>query len=149
MQVILKEDLENVGKSGEVVNVRAGYGRNYLLPRGLAVVATAGDIARVDHEKKVIAARTAKLAKEAQAEADRLSQVSVSIARAVGEEDKLFGSVTSRDIAEALQEKGVTVDAKKIVLDEPLKALGMTEVPVKLSRGVQAKIKVWVVKKES
>jgi large subunit ribosomal protein L9 len=149
MQIILKEDLENLGKSGEVVNVRAGYGRNYLLPRGLAVLATAGDIARVDHEKKVIAARTAKLAKEAQAEADRLSQVSVSIARAVGEEDKLFGSVTSRDIAEALQEKGVTVDAKKIVLDEPLKALGMTEVSVKLSRGVQAKVKVWVVKKES
>jgi large subunit ribosomal protein L9 len=149
MQVILKEDLENLGKSGEVVNVRTGYGRNYLLPRGLAVLATAGDIARVEHEKKVIAARTTKLAKEAQAEADRLSQVSVSIARAVGEEDKLFGSVTSRDIAEALQEKGVTVDAKKIVLDEPLKALGMTEVPVKLSRGVQAKIKVWVVKKES
>ena len=148
MQVILKEDLDNLGKSGEVVNVRAGYGRNYLLPRGLAVLATAGDIARVDHEKKVIAARTAKLAKEAQAEADRLSQVSVSIARAVGEGDKLFGSVTSRDIAEALHEKGVTIDAKKIVLDEPLKALGMTEVAVKLSRGVSAKIKVWVVKKE-
>jgi large subunit ribosomal protein L9 len=148
MQVILKEDLDNLGKSGEVVNVRTGYGRNYLLPRGLAVLATAGDIARVDHEKKVIAARTAKLAKEAQAEADRLSQVSVSIARAVGEGDKLFGSVTSRDIAEALHEKGVTIDAKKIVLDEPLKALGMTEVAVKLSRGVSAKIKVWVVKKE-
>ncbi len=149
MQIILKEDLENLGKSGEVVNVRTGYGRNYLLPRGLAVLATAGDIARVDHEKRVIAARTTKLAKEAQAEADRLSQVTVSIARAVGEEDKLFGSVTSRDIAEALQQQGVTVDSKKIVLDEPLKALGMTEVPVKLSRGVQAKIKVWVVKKEA
>lgn len=148
MQVILKEDLDNLGKSGEVVNVRSGYGRNYLLPRGLAVLATAGDIARVEHEKKVIAARTAKLAKEAQAEADRLSQVSVSIARAVGEEDKLFGSVTSRDIAEALHQQGVTVDSKKIQLDEPIRALGMTEVPVKLGRGVQAKIKVWVVKKE-
>jgi len=100
MQVILKEDMDNLGKSGEVVNVRTGYGRNYLLPRGLAVLATAGDISRVEHEKKVIAARTAKLAKEAQAEADRLSQVTVSIAHAVGEEDKLFGSVTSRDIAD-------------------------------------------------
>lgn len=149
MQLILKEDMDNLGKSGEVVNVREGYGRNYLLPRGLAVPATAGDIARVEHEKKVIAARTAKLAKEAQAEADRMSQVTVSIARAVGEEDKLFGSVTSRDIAEALQEKGVTVDAKKILLDEPIKALGMTEVGVKLGRGVQATIKVWVVKKEA
>jgi large subunit ribosomal protein L9 len=148
MQLILKEDLENLGKSGEVVNVKPGYGRNYLLPRGLAVKATAGDIKRVEHEKRVIAARTAKLAKETQAEADRLSQVTVSIARAVGEEDKLFGSVTTRDIAEALAEKGVTVEAKKLELDEPIKTLGMTEVPVKLGRGVSAKIKVWVVKKE-
>ncbi|HEY2902515.1 MAG TPA: 50S ribosomal protein L9, partial [Polyangia bacterium] len=146
MQIILKEDLDNLGKSGEVVNVRTGYGRNYLLPRGLAVLATAGDISRVEHEKKIIATRTAKLAKETQAEADRLSQVTVSIARAVGEEDKLFGSVTSRDIAEALQQQGVTVDSKKIHLDEPIKALGLTEIQVKLGRGVQAKIKVWVVK---
>ena len=148
MQLILKEDLDNLGKSGDIVNVKPGYGRNYLLPRGLAVPATADDVSRVAHEKRVIAARTAKLSKEAQAEADRLSQVTVSIARAVGDEDKLFGSVTSRDIAEALAEQKVTVDAKKIQLDEPLKALGMTEVSVKLGRGVTAKIKVWVVKKE-
>jgi large subunit ribosomal protein L9 len=148
MQIILKEDMDNLGKSGEVVNVRTGYGRNYLLPRGFAVLATAGDIARVEHEKKIIATRTAKLAKETQAEADRLSQVAVSIPRAVGEEDKLFGSVTTRDIAEALQQQGVTIDSKKIHLDEPIKALGLTEVSIKLGRGVQAKIKVWVVKKE-
>jgi large subunit ribosomal protein L9 len=148
MQIILKEDMDNLGKSGEVVNVRTGYGRNYLLPRGFAVLATAGDISRVEHEKKIIAARTAKLAKETQAEADRLSQVAVSIPRAVGEEDKLFGSVTTRDIAEALQQQGVTIDSKKIHLEEPIKALGLTEVSVKLGRGVQAKIKVWVVKKE-
>jgi large subunit ribosomal protein L9 len=148
MQVILRDDMDNLGKSGEVVNVKEGYARNFLLPRGHAIKATAGDIARVEHEKRVIAARTAKLAKEAQAEADNLSQVSVSIARAVGEEDKLFGSVTGRDISEALKEKGVHVDAKKIHLDEPIKALGMVEVPVKLGRGVTATIKVWVVKKE-
>jgi large subunit ribosomal protein L9 len=148
MQLILKEDLDNLGKSGDIVNVKPGYGRNFLLPRGLAVLATADDVSRVAHEKRVIAARTAKMAKEAQAEADRLSQVTVSIARAVGDEDKLFGSVTSRDISEALAEQKVTIDAKKIQLDEPLKALGMTEVPVKLGRGVTAKIKVWVVKKE-
>jgi large subunit ribosomal protein L9 len=148
MQVILRDDMDNLGKSGEMVNVRPGYARNYLLPRGLAIKATASDVARVEHEKRVIAARTAKLSKEAQAEADRLSQVSVSIARAVGEESKLYGSVTSRDIAEALHERGVTVDAKKIVLDDPIKALGMTEVQVKLGRGVNATIKVWVVKKE-
>jgi large subunit ribosomal protein L9 len=148
MQVILRDDMDNLGKSGEVVNVRPGYARNYLLPRGLAIKATATDVARVEHEKRVISARTAKLAKEAQAEADKLSKVSVSIARAVGEEDKLYGSVTSRDIAEALQAQGVAVDAKKIVLDEPLKALGMAEVGIKLGRGVNATIKVWVVKKE-
>jgi large subunit ribosomal protein L9 len=148
MQVILRDDMDNLGKSGEVVNVKPGYARNYLLPRGHAVKATASDVARVEHEKRVIAARTAKLAKEAQAEADKMSQVTVSIARAVGEEDKLFGSVTSRDIAEALREQGVTVDAKKIHLDEPIKALGMVEVPVKLGRGVSANVKVWVVKQE-
>ena len=148
MQVILRDDMDNLGKSGEVVNVRPGYARNYLLPRGHAILATASDVARVEHEKRVITARTAKLAKEAQGEADKLSKVSVSIARAVGEEDKLYGSVTSRDIAEALQAQGVTVDARKIVLDEPLKALGMAEVVVKLGRGVNATIKVWVVKKE-
>jgi large subunit ribosomal protein L9 len=148
MQVILKEDLDNLGTSGEVVNVKEGYGRNYLLPRGLAVPATADDVARVAHEKRVIAARTVKLAKEIQGEADRLGQITVSIARAVGDEDKLFGSVTSRDIAEALAEQKVTVDAKKIHLDEPIKALGVSDVQVKLGRGVTATIKVWVVKKE-
>ena len=125
MQVILREDMENLGKSGEVVTVRPGYGRNYLLPRGLAVSATEQDVKRVAHEKRVIAARNAKLAKDAQAEADRLNQVSVSIGVAVGEEDKLFGSVTARDIADAYKEKGVTVDPKKLVLVEPIKALGL------------------------
>jgi len=148
MQVILRDDMDNLGKSGEVVNVKPGYARNFLLPRGHAIKATAGDIKRVEHEKRVIAARTAKLAKESQAAADRLSKVSVSIARAVGEENKLYGSVTSRDIAEALHEKGVDVDSKKIHLDEPLKALGDYEVVVKLGRGFNATIKVAVVKKE-
>jgi large subunit ribosomal protein L9 len=148
MQVILRDDMENLGKSGEVVNVKPGYARNFLLPRGHALKATASDVKRVEHEKRVIAARTAKLAKEAQAEADTLSKVSVSIARSVGEEDKLYGSVTSRDIADALGEQGVKVDSKKIHLAEPIKTLGLTEVQVKLGRGVNATVKVWVVKKE-
>ncbi|HXJ22984.1 MAG TPA: 50S ribosomal protein L9 [Polyangia bacterium] len=148
MQVILRDDLDNLGKSGEVVNVKPGYARNYLLPRGLAIKATAGDITRVEHEKRVIAARVAKLAKESQAEADKLSAVSVSIAVAVGEDDRLYGSVTSRDVAEALKDRGVIVDPKKVLLDEPLKALGLAEVPIKVGRGVTATVKVWVVKKE-
>jgi len=149
MQVILREDLENLGKSGDVVTVKPGYGRNYLIPQGLAVTATKADVARVAHEKRVIAARNAKLQKDAQAEADRLNQVSVSIAVATGEEDKLYGSVTAKDIAEAYQEKGVAVDSKKLVMGEPIKTLGLTEVPVKLAHGVTATLKVWVVKKEA
>jgi large subunit ribosomal protein L9 len=148
MQVILREDMENLGKSGEVVTVKTGYGRNYLLPRGLAVSATEADVKRVAHEKRVIAARNAKLAKDAQAEADRLNQVSVSIAVAVGEEDRLFGSVTARDIADAYKEKNVVVDPKKMVLTDPIKSLGLAEVQVKLSHGVTATLKVWVVKKQ-
>ena len=146
MQVILRDDMDNLGKSGEVVNVKPGYARNYLLPRGLAIKATAGDIKRVEHEKRVIASRAAKMAKAAQAEADKLSQVSVTIERATGEGDKLYGSVNSRDIAEALRAQGVIVDSKKIHLDEPIKALGLVEVPVKLGRGFTATIKVTVAK---
>lgn len=148
MRIILREDLENVGHAGEVVTVRDGYGRNYLLPRGLALVATEKDVARMEHEKRVIAARTAKRAKELQSEVEKISQLSVSIGRAVGEGERLYGSVTSRDIAEALAEQGVKIDPKKIQLTEPLKALGMTEVSIRLGQGAVAQIKVWVVKKE-
>jgi large subunit ribosomal protein L9 len=148
MQVILREDLDNLGKSGEVVTVKPGYGRNYLIPHGLAVAATAQDVARVAHDKRVIAARNAKLTRDIQSEADRINQISVSIPVSVGEENKLYGSVTSRDIGEALQAQGVKIDSKSLILPEPLKALGLAEVPVKLGRGVTATIKVWIVKKE-
>ena len=148
MQVILRDDMDNLGKSGEVVNVKPGYARNYLLPRGLAIKATASDVKRVEHEKRVIAARTAKLAKEAQSEADKLSQVSVSIARAVGEEDKLYGSVTSRDIAEALAAQNVKVDSKKIHLEEPIKAVGTYMVVVEVADGVNATVKTMVVERK-
>jgi large subunit ribosomal protein L9 len=148
MRVILREDLDNLGAAGEVVTVRDGYGRNYLLPRGLAALATEKDVAKMEHERRVIAVRAAKMAKELAGEVEKLQQVSVSLARQVGEGDKLYGSVTNRDIADALKEQGVTIDAKKIVLDEPIKALGMTEVPIKLGKDAVAKIKVWVVKKE-
>jgi large subunit ribosomal protein L9 len=148
MRVILREDLENLGAAGEVVTVRDGYGRNYLLPRGLAAPATEKDVAKLEHERRVIAVRAAKMAKELAGEVEKLSQVSVSLARAVGEGDKLYGSVTNRDIADGLKEQGVNIDAKKIQLDEPIKSLGMTEVPIRLGKDAVAKIKVWVVKKE-
>jgi large subunit ribosomal protein L9 len=149
MRVILREDLDNLGAAGEVVTVRDGYGRNYLLPRGLAALATEKDVAKLEHERRVIAVRAAKLAKELAGEVEKLQAVSVSLARATGEGDKLYGSVTNRDIADALKEQGVTIDAKKIHLEEPIKALGMTEVPIKLGKDAVAKIKVWVVKKEA
>jgi large subunit ribosomal protein L9 len=148
MRVILRQDLENLGQAGEVVTVRPGYGRNYLLPRGLAAPATEKDVAKLEHERRVIATRNAKLAKDLQGQVDRLSQVSVSLARNTGEGDKLYGSVTNRDIADALKEQGHTVDPKTIHLEEPIKTLGMTEVPIRLGKDATAKIKVWVVKKE-
>lgn len=148
MRIILREDMENLGRAGEVVTVRDGYGRNYLLPRGLAAHATETDVAKLEHERRVIAVRAAKTAKELQSQVEALSKLSVSLARSVGEGDKLYGSVTNRDIADGLAEQGVTVDPKKIDLEEPIKALGMTEVSIKLGKDAVAKIKVWVVKKE-
>jgi len=148
MRVILKEELEKVGHAGDVVSVRDGYGRNYLLPRGLAVVATEKDVARFEHDKRVIAARALKLSKELAAVAERLNQVKVTIEAQVGEGEKLYGSITSRDIVEALKAQGEILETKKLVLSEPIKTLGMTEVPVKVGPNVTATIKVWVVKKE-
>ena len=149
MQIILKEDVHNLGKAGEVVNVRPGYGRNFLIPTGKAAVATAGNVAEIEHQKKLIAAKNAKLLKDAQSIADRLAKLEVQIERAVGEEDKLFGSVTSRDIAEALAQKGVQLDHKKLVVAEVIKTIGIHTVDAKLGQGVTAQIKVVVAPKQS
>jgi large subunit ribosomal protein L9 len=148
MQVILKEDVENLGKSGDLVNVRPGYGRNYLIPQGLAVLATAGNVKQIEHQKKLIAARNAQLLKDAQSVADKLGALEVQIERQAGEEQKLFGSVTGRDIAEALADKGVAIDHKKIVLPEPIKTIGYHTVEVKLGQGITGKVKVVVTPKQ-
>jgi large subunit ribosomal protein L9 len=158
MQVILKEDVHNLGKSGDLVNVKPGFGRNYLIPQGLAIVATAGNVKQVEHQKKLISARNAKLLKDAQSIADKLAAIEVQLERATAPHDtpkegeapaadKLFGSVTSRDIAEALQGKGVTVDHRKIVLPDPIKTIGYHTVDVKLGNGVTGKLKVVVIAK--
>jgi large subunit ribosomal protein L9 len=147
MQVILKEDVHNLGKSGDLVKVKPGFGRNYLIPQGLAVMATAQNMKEIEHQKKLIAARNAKLSKDAQSVADKMSAIEVQIERQSGEENKLFGSVNGRDIAEALAEKGVTVDHRKIHLPEPIKTIGYHTVEVKLGQGVTGKIKVVVVAK--
>jgi large subunit ribosomal protein L9 len=147
MQIILKEDVHNLGKAGEVVAVRPGYGRNFLIPQGKAAMATVRNVAEIEHQKKIIAAKNAKLLKDSQAIADRIAQIEVQIERAVGEEDRLFGSVTSRDIEEALAKKGVTVDHKKLHIGEIIKTIGIHNVEAKLGQGVTATIKVVVVPK--
>ena len=146
MKLILREDLENLGKIGEIVEVADGYGRNYLLPRGLAVKASTKNVKEQEHQRKLIQARMDRQKKDAQELAGSLDSVSCTIARKTGEEEKLYGSVTSRDIEEALREEGVSIDRKRILLDEPIKKLGVYTVPVKLHTDVTGNIKVWVVK---
>ena len=146
IHVVLTEDLGNVGKSGELVRVRPGYARNYLVPRGLAINATASNVARIEHEKKVVEARNAKLKSEAEQLAQKLGSVKLIIERPVGEGDRLYGSVTSRDIEEALATQGYAVDRRRI-MSEPLKALGTFPVVIRLATSVSATIEVTVAKK--
>ena len=145
MKVILREDVENLGKTGQIVNVADGYGRNYLLPRGVAVKASTRNVKMLAHQKRLIEVRQQVQKKEAEELAQRLETVSCTISRKTGEEEKLYGSVTTKDIAEALTAEGVTVDRKRIVLEEPIKKLGVFTVPIKLHPEVTGNIKVWVV----
>jgi len=145
MQLILREDVANLGRTGDLVTVKQGYGRNYLIPRGLAAVADKRSVRRLDHEKRVIAQSEQKLLKTAQALKDKLSSVSISISKQAGDEGKIFGSVTTREIAESLTAQGIEIDRKKIELTDPIKSLGVHEVKVQLARDVDAVLKVWVV----
>ena len=145
IQVVLRDDVDNLGRSGDLVRVKPGYARNYLLPRGLAAVATHGNVAQIEHERKVALARAATLKAEAEARAIELGKVAVEIAAQAGEGGKLFGSVGARDIAAALSEKGVEVDRKKIQLSDPIKELGEHDVSVKLGYEVAGTVKVTVV----
>lgn len=147
MQVILTQDVVNLGKAGELVSVRPGYGRNYLVPRGMAVSATAANVHRLEHDKRVIARRVAKEREGAEAQAERINVVTLQFDRQVGDEDKMFGSVTSRDLTEQLKKAGVDLDHRQIELEAPIKALGKYEVPVRLAAGVTASLKFFVVAK--
>src|SRR5919108_3876877 len=144
MKVILTKDLENVGKAGTLVDVKPGYGRNYLLPNGMAVPATAKNMRQLEHEKAGVLARASKPKSNMDAQAKRLTSIELKFARKVGEQDKLFGSVTSKDIHEQLATQGYEVDRKQIHLPEPLKVLGTHEVEVKLHPEVTAKLKVTI-----
>jgi large subunit ribosomal protein L9 len=149
MEVILLEDVKNLGKGGEKVQVKDGYARNYLLPRKLALPATASGLRMLKEEEKRKAVREVKMQREAEETAKTLNQISCTAEVEAGEDDRVFGAVTSGDIAELLQKQGYDIDKKKIVLDEPLKALGVYTIPVKLHKDVEARVKVWVVKKAS
>ncbi len=145
LRLILNEDVPNLGTVGDVVDVAAGYGRNYLIPRNLAVLATSRNVKQLEHTKRTIDVKRAAAIKTASGLAAALSDASITIAKAVGEEDRLFGSVTNRDIEEALTKEGFTVDKRHILMEAPIKNLGVHKVDIKLHSEIKAQIKVWVV----
>jgi large subunit ribosomal protein L9 len=149
MKVILTKNLDNLGKAGSLVEVKPGYGRNYLLPRQLAVLATAKNLRQLEHEKSGILARASKEKTNMDAMAKKLSAIEVKFTRKVGDQNKLFGSVTSKDVHEQLAAQGYQVERKQIHLPEPLKEIGSHEVEVKLHTEVSAKVKVTIIAAEA
>lgn len=145
MEVILRDHVDNLGRRGEVVKVADGYARNYLLPRKLALLATEGNKKQIERERAKFEAKEADERKVVEAQAARLANVEVVIARRVGDTEALYGSVTTSDIADALAAKGFDIDRRKLVLADPIKKIGETDVPVKLHRDVTATVKVKVV----
>ncbi|MFY9271274.1 MAG: 50S ribosomal protein L9 [Candidatus Manganitrophaceae bacterium] len=146
MKVILKENVDKLGRMGDLVNVSDGYARNYLIPRSLVATATTHNIKALEHQKRVIGDRIKKEKMAAEEEAKKVSALSIQIPAQVGEEGKLFGSVTSKDIAEAIAAQGIEVDKKNVLLDKPIKEIGTFMVPVKIHHDVTAQIKVEVIK---
>lgn len=146
MKIILREDVDKLGESGEVVDVKPGYFRNYLNPRGMAMRATDSNLKVYEEERRQREIRDNKAKFEADKLAQKLSNVSLNAPVQVGEEDKVFGSVTSQDIERLLKEEGYEIDKRDILLDEPIKALGIYTVPVKLHKDVTGEVKVWVIK---
>lgn len=146
MKVILQEDVPNLGSTGQVVSVADGYGRNYLLPRSLAVLADERNTRRTEHHQRLAAARQAKVLSAAKELAAKIAGTSVSIKRKAGDEDKLFGSVTNQDVQEALAAQGVEVDRRNIVLEEPIRNIGVFQVPVRVHKDVEATVKVYVIR---
>ena len=149
MDVILTENVKGLGNIGEVVKVKPGYGRNYLVPQGLAVEANEGSLKELEHHKRQLSRKAEKLSQEAADVKARIEAVECSFVHKASEEGKLFGSVTSADIADALAEKGVEVDRRKILLDQPIKSLGEFDVEIKINAGANATIKVSVLNEDA
>jgi large subunit ribosomal protein L9 len=148
MQIILKQKLDNLGDPGDVVSVRPGYARNYLIPQGLAYEATDANLRRIDREREVLIRRSNDELTAARDRAGQIEGTSVTFSARAGEEGKLFGSITATDITEKLAEQGIEIDRRQIMLEEPLKALGVFSVPVRLHADVRPEIKVWIIKEE-
>jgi large subunit ribosomal protein L9 len=146
VQVILRQDYEPLGKIGTQVNVKDGYARNYLIPRGIAVPATKGNIRILEEETRLKELRENRSLKRSQSLAENLKKLSLTIPVKVGEEDKVFGAVTAQEISEQLKEKGYDIDKKQILLDEPIKALGIFDIPIKLHSEVEVTVKLWIIK---
>jgi large subunit ribosomal protein L9 len=146
MRVILKKEVPNLGDAGDIVTVKPGYGRNYLIPRGLAIPASEGSVKQVEHQQRLADSIKRKELDQARALGQRLDSTSITIRRESGDDDRLFGSVTNRDIAEALAAEGVEVDRKLIQLEEPIRSLGLFQVTVRLHSEVSATVKVYVMK---
>ena len=146
MKIILKKDIASLGQAGEIVTVKNGYARNYLIPQGFAAMATDGNLRAFEVESKAATLRLQRSQREAQDLAAKLEKLSLTVSVQVGEEEKLFGSVTSQNIADLLADNGFEIDKKKILLEDPIKALGVYDVPVKLHQDVTAMVKVWVVR---
>ena len=146
MKILLRQDQESLGKRGDVISVKNGFARNYLFPKGIAVLANPASMRVFEEEQKMLSRRHEKDKRKAQATAKELETVSVTAAVPVGEEDRVFGSVTSQTIADLLKEKGFTIDKRKIELEESIKALGVYSIPVKLHQDVEVKVRLWVVK---
>jgi len=146
MEIILRQAVENLGKPGDVVKVKAGYARNYLLPHGLAYEATPGNLKRIQQERERLDAAENERRNAAQGLAEKIEQVSLTFSARVGEEGKLFGSVTATDIAQQLEGQGFHVEKRQIDLHEPIKALGVYRVPIRLHADVKPEVRVWVIK---
>jgi large subunit ribosomal protein L9 len=145
MKVILKEDVENLGQLGDIKEVAAGYARNFLIPRNLVIAATVKNVAEVEHERRLIEARLVTRRAGSQAKADKIAGITISVTVKVGEDGRLFGSVTAKDLMANLAEQGVELDRHGIVLDNPIKSVGDRTVSVNLGHGVKADLKVSVV----
>jgi large subunit ribosomal protein L9 len=145
VKIVLREDVDKLGERGQIVNVAAGYARNFLFPKALAFEATAGNMRQIELRKKVWVVREAKETEDANRLAARVAEIKIVIAKKVGEHDTLYGSVTSQEIADLLKAKGVEVDRRKIQMHDPIRSLGTFEVPIKIHRQVTAKVSVQVV----